>query len=242
MIEPSIVSLNVGMPRQAGESGHPDVLSRPWESGIFKTPVDHPLWLGRVNLDGDGQADHKVHGGPDRAVHVYPSEHYPYWRQNLGLPTLSYSSFGENFTTLGQSEESICIGDVYSVGGALVQVTQPRLPCWKLARHFHVKDMAVRLRTTGFIGWHLRTLREGLVGPGESLHLVERPHPEWTIERAFQVILNARQDRGSARLLAAVDALSDYQKRALADPDSVGDRVEVEVLTSPSAKVPRVAD
>jgi MOSC domain-containing protein YiiM len=227
-----VVSLNVGMPRELGEEGHRDVLKRPWVTGIFKTPVGQPVWLGHVNLDGDGQGDHKVHGGPDRAVNVYPAEHYPFWRQELGQPDLAYAAFGENFTTTGQLESSVCIGDIYDVGDAVVQVTQPRLPCWKLARRFQLKDMAVRLRVTGRVGWHLRTLTEGKVAAGQPLLLVERPQPEWPIERAFEVVVNVRRDRDSARQLLRCPSLSAYLQRALADPDSVPDRVEVETRST----------
>jgi len=230
--EPRVVSLNVGMPRELGEEGHPDVLKRPWVTGIFKTPVAEPVWLGHVNLDGDGQGDHKVHGGPDRAVNVYPAEHYPFWRHELGQPELAYAAFGENFTTMGQLESSVCIGDIYEVGDAVVQVTQPRLPCWKLARRFQLTDMAVRLRVSGRVGWHLRTLTEGKVAAGQPLLLVERPHQEWPIERAFGIIVNARRDRESARQLSRCPALSAYQQSALADPDSVPDRVEVETRSA----------
>jgi len=239
----TVVSVNVGMPEQRGQEGDPDVLRRPWFSSIFKSPIDHPVRLGLINLEGDSQGDRKVHGGVDRSVNVYPAEHYPYWRSELGLPDLAYSVFGENFTTIGQTENSVCIGDIYTVGEAVVQVTQPRLPCWKLARRFHIKDLAVRWRVTGRVGWHLRTLQEGAVSPNQEMVLEERPHPEWTIERAFAVIVNSKKDRASALSLAACPALSDYQRRALGDPSSVADRVEVEsaALVSDSG-VPPTSD
>jgi len=129
-----IVSLRVGMPRTFGREGAVDPMERPWRSGIFKEEVDEPVWLGRTNLVGDGQADLKHHGGPEKAVHVYAAAHYPAWQRELQRADLTYGAFGENFTVEGQTEETVCIGDTYRVGDAVVQVSQPRQPCWKPAR------------------------------------------------------------------------------------------------------------
>lgn len=222
-----ILSVNVSLPLDLGGEGGEAGPESPWKSGIYKRPVADPVWLGDLNLTGDGQADLKSHGGPDRTVCVYPHEHYPAWMRELGLSELPYASFGENFTITGLLEDDVCIGDTFAVGEAVVQVTQPRLPCWKLARRFNVKDMAVRLRVTGRVGWHLRTIRTGLVQVGQELELVERHHDEWPVSRALEVIIHARQDRESAVRLSQCPHLSAYQKRALADPSSVPERREM---------------
>lgn len=223
-----MLSLNVGPAIDLGTRGAENAFDRPWRTGIFKTPVRGPVWLGSLNLDGDGQGDVRIHGGADRAAHAYPSEHYAYWREQLGEAGLEYSAFGENLTTAGLLESSVCLGDAYELGEAVVQVTQPRLPCWRVARRFRVKDMAVRMRTSGRVGWHLRVLREGHVEAGLPMRLVERPCPEWPLDRVFQILIDARRERQAARELAACQLLSAYQRRALGDPDAVPARVEVE--------------
>lgn len=228
-LQATVLSVNVGLPQDLGRPGtEEEVYDRPWRSGIYKTPVVGPIWVGPTNLAGDGQGDTRIHGGPDRAVHAYPSEHYPYWREQLDEPDLAYADFGENLTTAGLLESTVCVGDTLEVGGALLQVTQPRLPCWKLARRFRRKDMAVQLRVAGRVGWHMRTLREGNVEAGQELRLVERPAPEWPLDRVFQILINARREREAALELARCPYLSAYQRRALGDPDAVPARVETE--------------
>ena len=226
--EAAVIAINVAKPALLGSGLTTANSDGAWFSALYKAPVEGPIWLGELNLAGDGQADLKSHGGPDRAVCVYPFEHYSFWCSELGLQGLDRPAFGENFTTVGLDEDAVCIGDTFTIGAAVLQVTQPRLPCWKLARRFAVKDMAVRLRVTGRVGWHLRTLQPGLVEPGQSLHLVERHNPKWTIAKALSVIINSRSDRKSALELAGCLHLSAYQRRALGNPDSVPARREVE--------------
>lgn len=212
---PTLVSVHVGLPRELGTPGAADPMERPWSSGIRKDPVTGPIRLGRLNLEGDGQADRKNHGGPDKAVCVYPAAHYDHWRRDLRRPDLPYGAFGENFTLAGVVEGDVAIGDVFRIGDAVVQVSQPRQPCWKLARRWKVEDLALRVQRTGFTGWYFRVLEEGVVERGMRLHLLERPHPEWTIARANQVMHDAVDDRAAAAALAACPALSESWRRTL---------------------------
>ena len=122
-----LISVNVALPKVV-QHKRKTVLT-----GIFKKPVEGRVMLRKLNLDGDGQGDLTVHGGEHQAVYVYPFEHYDYWQEKLGRKDLTCGQFGENFTTLGLLEEQIHIGDIFRVGGAMVQVTQPRVPCYKLA-------------------------------------------------------------------------------------------------------------
>jgi MOSC domain-containing protein YiiM len=219
MDEARIVSLQIGLPRQLGTESAEDPMDRPWSTGLFKEPISGPLWLGHVNLTGDGQADLKSHGGPDKAVCVYPALHYTFWRRDLELPELPFGAFGENFTIGGIAEPDVCIGDVYAVGDAIVQVSQPRQPCWKLARRWRVRDLAARAQETGFTGWYLRVLQEGEVSVGLPLRLQDRPCGEWTVARANEVMHRHRHDRDAALSLAACSHLSanwraTLQKRA----------------------------
>jgi|SRR5690625_1161630 len=215
MVKAQILSLRVGKPRDLGVAGATDPMQRPWRSGIYKDPVSGVIWLGKTNLEGDGQADLKRHGGPDKAVCVYPSEHYPAWREELGLPDFPFGAFGENFTLEGLVESDVSIGDIFRVGTGVIQVTQPRQPCWKLSRRWQIRDLALQVQNTGRTGWYFRVLEEGKVDPDSELELLEREWPEWTVERANEVMHRARDDRESARRLAECPPLSASWKKTL---------------------------
>lgn len=219
---PRLLTLQVGLPKDLGVEGAPDPMDRPWSTGSFKAPITGPLWLGTTNLAGDGQADPKHHGGPDKAVCAYPAAHYPAWRAELALPDFPFGAFGENFTLKGITEETVCVGDTYGVGEARVQVSQPRQPCWKLSRRWRVKDLALRVQATGRTGWYFRVVAEGNVAPGSPLILLERPFPEWTIARANRVMHESRHDRAAAATLAACRLLSANWRETLAQRARTG--------------------
>lgn len=181
-----IVSLRVGLPAEHGTPGAEDPMDRPWRTGYFKQEVSGPVFLGSTNLEGDGQADPRHHGGPDKALCVYPAGRYPYWRERLKRK-LPYGAFGENLTVSLLDEETVCIGDVFRVGEATIEVSQPRSPCWKLARRWREKHLALWFQQTGFTGWYMRVLEEGHLSVGQQWVLQDRPFPEWTIQRANQV-------------------------------------------------------
>ena len=134
MNTPSVISIQVGLPKALGTKDAPNPMDRPWKTGFFKNPIEGKIWLGSTNLVGDGQADLENHGGVDKAVLAYAIEHYPIWRESLQLPELAYGAFGENLAIAEQNESSVCIGDIYDLGDAQLQVSQPRQPCWKLSR------------------------------------------------------------------------------------------------------------
>lgn len=208
MSDVALIYLQVGLPQTLGLPDASDPMDRPWTTGFFKKAVSGRIWLGETNLDGDGQADLKYHGGPDKAVNVYPGEHYSYWRQLLGIDELSYGSFGENFTIEGLLEAEVCIGDQFEIGDAVVQVSQPRQPCWKLGRRWRIKDLPVQLQDTGKTGWYLRVLREGKVGAGDRLTLTEKGDAAWSVARANEVMHQRKGDREAARELAACAGIS----------------------------------
>ena len=210
----TVVSLQVGHPRTVRPSEEPDSVDQAWTTGFFKEPRSGLVWLGRTNLDGDGQADLENHGGPEKAVNVYPAEHYPYWTQTMGLSDLQPGSFGENFTIEGLLETDVCIGDIFEIGESLVQVSQPRQPCWKLARRWRVKDLALRVQDTGRTGWYFRVLKEGRVQAGTSLVLVERHNPNWTVSAANKVMHHRIDDRQAAQNLAdCIDLSSRWREK-----------------------------
>lgn len=203
-----VVSIQVGLPRTVGDE-------KPWVTGFFKQSVTEPLWLGSINLAGDAQGDLVHHGGPHKAVCVYPAAHYPFWRGQLGLPELKAGDFGENFTLGELTESDVCIGDVWTIGHARVQLSQPRQPCWKLARRWDIKDLALQVQQTSRTGWYLRVLQEGEVQAGQEMELIERPHPRWTVAAANQLMHHDRQNLRDAALLAAVPELSPSWKKTL---------------------------
>jgi MOSC domain-containing protein YiiM len=175
-------------------------MDQPWTTGFHKSPVEGPIRLGPTNLAGDGQADLRVHGGPDRAVLGYSAGHYPRWNRELQRDDLTGGAFGENLTVEGLAEEDVCIGDAFEVGETQVQVSQPRGPCWKLARRWRLPDLPARVLRTGRTGWYFRVLREGLLEAGQRVALVERPFPEWTIARVNEVAYQTRDPQAAARL------------------------------------------
>ncbi|WP_164013129.1 MOSC domain-containing protein [Pyxidicoccus trucidator] len=143
---PRILAQRVGLPRELGTAGATSPLERPWTSAIFKEPVAGPVWLSRTGLAGDGQAALKVHGGLEKAVLAYAAAHYDFWRERLERADVGPGAFGENWVLSGGTEDGTCIGDMLRMGGARVQVSQPRQPCWKPARRWGRKDLALSMR------------------------------------------------------------------------------------------------
>ena len=207
MSEAKLLSIQVGQARLIGDKNAADFFDQEWRSGIFKEPVTGPVWVSRTNVAGDQQASTQVHGGVDKAINVYPSEHLTHWRAALQL-AMSSGAFGENFATAGLDESTVCIGDSYCMGALVAQVSQPRQPCAKLARRWRLKDFAAQVIEAGKTGWYLRVLQEGLVEAGMAIELVERPHPEWTIAAANAVIYHGKQNTDGMQALAECQALS----------------------------------
>lgn len=169
-----IVSVNAGLPQEVKWNGTTVTTS------IWKTPVSGPVRVATLNIAGDRQSDLSVHGGTDKAVYVYPSEHYDYWRRELPGVDLPWGAFGENLTTTGLSEE-FRIGDRLRIGTAEFAITQPRLPCYKLAARFGRADMVKRFMRSGRTGFYLRVVREGEVEAGDSISVDARAGETLTV-------------------------------------------------------------
>ena len=161
-----IISLNVGLPRRV------PFHEREVTTSIFKSAVQGPLMLRRLNLDGDFQSDLEVHGGKNKAVYAYASEHYDYWREQLPDYEFTWGNFGENLTTEGLREQDAFIGDVYRIGQATVKVTQPRMPCYKLGIRFGRDDMVKRFLASGRSGIYFYVVEEGLVDVGDAIEKI----------------------------------------------------------------------
>lgn len=158
-------------------------------SGIAKRPVFGPWQITTIGITGDAQGDLRYHGGPEKALHHYPQEHYPTWAAEIGNhPLLSApGAFGENLATTGWTEHDVCIGDVVRFGTALLQVSQGRQPCFKLDRRFGRPGMALAVQRTGRTGWYWRVLKEGVAEQDDLLELYERPQPDWPLARLFRL-------------------------------------------------------
>jgi MOSC domain-containing protein YiiM len=209
-----LVSVNVGMPRQV-----------PWKhrtvtTGIFKEPVSGPVMLRTLNLEGDRQADLSVHGGADKAVYAYPVEHYDYWRGEFPDMQLNWGMFGENFTVRGLLEEEVNIGDRFRIGDAVVMVTEPRLPCFKLAVKFGRDDIVKRFLASRRTGFYLRVLQEGSVRAGDAVERLSRDAHRITVADVTRVYTFDKDDVATLSRVVQIEALPkawrDHFRRQLA--------------------------
>lgn len=191
-------------------------------SGIYKSVVSRPLSLGPTGFEGDEQADLRVHGGPQKAVHHYPADHYALWLSELGPSEglQGIGGFGENISTHGLTEMDVAVGDVFKLGTAIIQVSQGRQPCWKLNRRFDVGDMARRVQTTGRTGWYYRVLETGVVAPDDVLTLQDRLAADWTLHRLWHTLYVDRMNLAELEQIAALEVLAEgwrkYAVRRLA--------------------------
>lgn len=177
--------------------GRAEPYTRPGtRSAIDKQPLQHSLHIAANGLEGDEQGDLRVHGGPDKAIHHYPFDHYAAWRGEIGSRDVLTrpGAFGENFSTLGWTEADVCIGDVVTAGDAVLELSQGRQPCWKLNDRFARPDMAMRVQASGRTGWYYRVLRAGRIAVGDELRVSARPHPEWSLQRLMALLHSREMD------------------------------------------------
>jgi len=213
-----VVAVNVGLPREIVWRG------QTVRTSIFKEPVAGPARVDRLNLAGDRQSDLTVHGGADKAVYVYPAEHYVFWREELPGVDLPWGSFGENLTTDGLSEGTVHIGDRLNVGSAEFVVTQPRMPCFKLAARFGRLDMVKRFLQSGRTGFYLSVFREGELAAGDTITLASAEPSTVTVADIVGLYAAdaTNQDllRRASELAALPEAWRDYFRERLWEPDS----------------------
>jgi MOSC domain-containing protein YiiM len=196
-----LISMNVGLPRDVIWKG------RKVTTGIFKEPVAGRVRLRKLNLDGDRQADLAVHGGPEKAVYAYPSEHYAAWRSELGRPGLTWGMFGENFTTDGLLENKTNIGDTFQIGSALVTVTQPRMPCYKLGIKFGRDEMLKLFLKSLRSGFYFSVLEEGEVAAEDEIKLMARDPNNITVEDITKLYSTERDNDELKRRAIEVEVL-----------------------------------
>ncbi len=185
-------------------------------TGIFKEHIMGRIKLRRRNLDGDKQADLTVHGGPDKAVYAYPAEHYDYWKKRLPNMKLPWGMFGENFTTEGLLEDQVNIGDVFRIGSSEVVATQPRMPCYKLGVKFGRMDIVKQFMESKLPGIYFRVLKEGEVGPGDAIELINRDANNVTIKDLVQLV-TSEGDMATIRRAVHIKALPEAWRQEFVD-------------------------
>src|SRR5437667_8382531 len=201
-----IGSLSVGLRREVTWQG------KLVTTGIFKKPVDAPVMMRTLNLDGDGQADLTVHGGLTKAVYVYPSEHYGYWRTELPGVDLPWGMFGENLTTEGLFEEAVYIGDKFRIGETEVLVTEPRMPCYKLGIKFGRADIIKRFLASRRTGFYFAVMREGMVGAGDAVELVGHEQQDISVADITRLYAFDKDDVKLLRQATQIKALPESWK------------------------------
>jgi MOSC domain-containing protein YiiM len=199
-----LMSVNVALPRTVAWKG------RTVLTGIFKTPTHGRVRVRTLNLEGDRQADLSVHGGPDKAIYVYPSEHYDYWRGEFPDMELPWGMFGENFTTIGLLEGAVNIGDTLRIGSAMAMVTQPRVPCYKLAAKFGREDIIKRFLASGRSGFYLKVIQEGEVGAGDAIELMSRDGHAVTVTDVANLYRDGSDQLSLLQRAVQVEALPEH--------------------------------
>lgn len=216
LITPKVSSIQIGRVAPLGPHG---VLS-----GFVKATAHGPVEAGELGLSGDEQADPTVHGGPDKAVYFYPSEHYPRWIHDVPdhEQKLVAGAFGENVTTQGLDESGVTIGEVFRIGTTELQVTQPRQPCYKLGLRFDDPSLGRIMMQAGRTGWYARVLKPGILRAGDEIQILRRPNSNWTITRFNSLIRNGRGAASELIEFAGLEGLADgwrsMAQEAIDDP------------------------
>jgi MOSC domain-containing protein YiiM len=203
-----VESLNVGLPKKEIFDG------KPITTGICKKPVSGQVTLRALGFDGDGVADTKNHGGPDKAICVYSLDHYPFWEKTLGV-RLPAAAFGENLSVSNLKEDDVCIGDIFLLGTATVQISQPRQPCTTLAARYGRNDLVKLVINSGFSGFYFRVLQEGEVRVGAPLVLVEKDPNLISVSFANNIFHHDRKNRQGIESVLTIPSLSESWQRSL---------------------------
>ena len=206
--DPVLQSIQIGQPQTYEEETDRRGRPKQWRSAIAKSPVAGAVTVNDVGLDGDGQADRQSHGGIDKAVLAYAASHYDRWCSELPELNWTPGGFGENLTVSGLDETTVCLGDHYRIGDVLLEVSQPRQPCWKLSRIWKQPDLTKRVVVSGRSGWYLRVRETGTIEPGQAVLLAGRPLAEWTVHRANQLMYGQVEDPSAVETLARLPQVS----------------------------------
>ncbi|MDF9512534.1 MOSC domain-containing protein [Bacillus paranthracis] len=222
--EYQLLSLNIGLPKEVTYGG------KVIHTGINKKQVKEPVYLSFVKFNGDGQADLVHHGGVDKAVCVYTGDHYPYWEKELNQD-LVYGAFGENITVSDMREEDVCTGDTFQIGEAVVQVTQPRQPCFKLAKKYNIPKLPLYFQETGYTGFYFRVLKEGWVSSVDTLKRLQSDPKGVSVAFANRIMHKEKQNIEGIKRILEVNALSSswrksFEKRISGEEINTKERLE----------------
>lgn len=221
MTSAHLLGLYTGQPEQRWDGKAP--------SAIRKAIVDTPLLATPTGFAEDQQADLEVHGGPEKALHHYPAEHYSHWRSAFPGNDSTYQpgGFGENLSTSGFTEADLCMGDIFAAGTARIQISQGRQPCWKLNQHTGNPGLAAAFQKTAKTGWYYRVIEQGTISIGDTVTLIDRPCPDWNLKDVILARFNPRLDPGIAKALSELYELAEPWRNAFAkkaaDPNTPED-------------------
>lgn len=213
--QPIVSSIQVGQPQTLTDENWPEQDKATWTTGFYKTAVEGWVHVGATNIDGDGQADKFHHGGIDKAILAYSADHFAAWQAELDQRPVSGGMFGENLTIAGLDEATVCIGDQFQINDVILEVSQPRQPCWKLARRWNLKALPKLVIKTARCGWYYRVLQTGKIKSNLACPLIRRVHPTWTIKRAHETRYGKSIDPAQRKELASLDQLSQAWKDEL---------------------------
>lgn len=202
--EPYVHKIFIGKRKKIGHQHASNRFDQPWETSMFKTATDDQTWLGKTGLTGDEGNSRTI----DKAVFAYAIKHYAYWENELSIEKIAMGSMGENLSVLEMDEYTVCIGDIYKFGDALIQVSQPHQPSWEAGRRFKVLDLPLYMQNSGRTGWYFRVLEEGDVLSRIDMELIKRPHPQWSIAACNEVMHTHKNDLRLTNELAACESLS----------------------------------
>lgn len=211
-----IESIQIGSVITEGDPNTRDSNTRQWTTAFRKKPVTNPISIGPQGINGDSVADTVNHGGPDKAILCYSASHYKNWAEEH--PELSFAGggFGENLTVSPITETDVCLGDRFKCRDLEIEVSQPRQPCWKISRRWQTKTMTKEVGKTGRTGWYVRVICGGEISAGDVLKLENRPHPEWPVARANDILFGREVNRMAVIELMNLEVLSREWKDALA--------------------------
>lgn len=206
MEEPFVHKIFIG--KKSDKVNHAHSMNQPLETRA----IEEKIWLSKHGLADDELAQKR---SPERATYAYPIKHYRFWKEQFTLESLDYGLIGENFSVLEMDEFSVCIGDTYHFGDAIIQVSEPRLPCWQMSQRLQIDDFALYVQNSGRTGWYFRILQEGYVLSRIDIELMDRPYPEWTIAACNEVMHFDKHNLRSAHELLSCELLSSHWKKKL---------------------------
>lgn len=207
-MEPKLLSIQVGLPKTIVDQKYEDGRQAQWTTGFFKSPVAGWVDVRETNLAGDGQADTIQHGGVDKAILVYSADHFEDWSAELDGRMVTGGMFGENLTVKGLNEETVCLGDRFQLNNVILEVSQPRQPCWKLGRRWNLKTLPKLVVKSGRCGWYCRVIQTGKIQSGLRLEMIDRIHPQWSIRRAHETLYDKGPNQAARDELKAIKELS----------------------------------